>query len=171
MSHAPLFGHQCEDRQPPGLFRSIGFLRRGGRFVFTGSLVTRCARTRLRYAVRILGGASTAGTRGGHGDPRALREHAITLRSPYGRVRYDRFWPISSVTGIRPTRQLSGDKLPARAELLRRRPSRIEQKRNGEVGWMPRRWIIRHLTPGALVGDRHGLPPRLFGGSASSTCC
>src|SRR5260370_18778799 len=56
LSHAPLFGHQCEDRQPPGLFRSIGFLRRG-RFVFAGSLVTRCARTRLRHAVRILGGA------------------------------------------------------------------------------------------------------------------
>src|SRR6266478_2371565 len=101
LSHAPLFGHQCEDRQPPGLFRSIGFLRRGGRFVFTGSLVTRCARTRLRHAVRILGGASTAGTRGGHGDPRALREHAITLRSPYGRVRYDRFWPNSAVADIR----------------------------------------------------------------------
>src|SRR5713226_9065654 len=108
LSHAPLFGHQCEDRQPPGLFRSIGFLRRG-------SLVTRCARTRLRHAVRILGGASTAGTRGGHGDPRALREQAITLRSPYGKVRYDRFWPDSAVTSIRRARKLSGDKLPSAA--------------------------------------------------------
>ena|GEM_PF-4502583 len=33
--------------------------------------------------------------------------------------------PISSVTGIHPARQLSGDKLPA-TELLRRPPSRME---------------------------------------------
>ena len=32
---------------------------------------------------------------------------------------------------------------------------------------MPRRWMVRHLALG-LVGDRHGLPPRLFGGIASS---
>src|SRR5215468_4942284 len=29
---------------------------------------------------------------------------------------------------------------------------------------MPRRWMIRHLASRGLAGDRHGVPPRLFGG-------